>query len=143
MIFGVTHEMLADKMFPGRYRLVLVVNALTFGTRPVQIARVAITSRSRPSGATSIRHVPLVRLRPTTPTVGAARAEPRRRQRPGQSPVAPESDAVVLRHLSNLCLKGTRSLRTCERQTDSSLRRDRAKGASDQKSWYGSHFRLP
>ena len=34
MIFGVTHEMLADKMFPGRYRLVLVVNALTFGTRP-------------------------------------------------------------------------------------------------------------
>lgn len=110
---------------------------------PLKIAKVAIANRSRPSGDTSIRYAPLKRLHPTTPTVEATRAEPQRRKRPGHSPVASETDAVALRHLSNLCLKGTRSSRTCERQTDSSLRRDLAKGASDTKSWYGLHFRLP
>lgn len=73
---------------------------------PLRVARIAIANRSRPSGATSIRHPPSVRLHPRTPTVGVARAEPRRRKRPGHSPVAPESDAVALRHPSNLCLAG-------------------------------------
>ena len=78
MVFSVTHRPLADQKPPGRYRLVLVVNALTFKTRPTTNSK---SKHCKP--LTSLRNhqrqassIGTPAPNNSTPTVGAARAEP-------------------------------------------------------------------